>query len=130
LIRETPGAAQTQYAGKFPGLNFVGSYPRYRSVLTTTLEKGPWALGWTARYIGEADVLDEDPSETPFVHAKGVFYHDLDLSWRQGAVTLSLGVENLADKKPPVLVDGATNTDVATYDVLGRFVFVRLALTR
>lgn len=129
LIRETPGGEQVQYAGKFPGLNFVGSYPRLRSVLDVTLEHGPWSFNWTTRYIGEADLLDEDPSETPFTHADAIFYHDIEASWRHDYTRIIVGVNNLFDERPPTLVDGSTNTDVATYDVLGRFAFVRVAFT-
>ena len=68
-------------------------------------------------------MLDENPIETLFVHADGIFYHDLSASWRSGGVMLTIGVNNIADQKPPTLIDGATNTDVATYDALGRFAF-------
>ena len=126
-IRETAGAEQVQYAGAFPGLNFVGSYPHWRSVLTAGFEHGPWSLGATARYIGEADVLDEDPTEEAFTHARAVTYVDLEASWTAHHETLTLGVDNLGDVTPPTLIDGATNTNLNTYDVVGRYVFARAA---
>jgi len=37
------------------------------------------------------------------------------------------GIENLADRPPPRLIDGETNTSTATYDVIGRVFWGRLA---
>jgi outer membrane receptor protein involved in Fe transport len=41
-------------------------------------------------------------------------------------VTLMAGIDNLADRRPPTLVDGTTNTDTSTYDVLGRVFWARV----
>lgn len=129
LIRETPGSEQVQYAGTFPGLNFVGAYPRWRSVLTLGADVGRAHAEWIGRYIGPADLLDEDPAEVPFTHARAVFYQDIQASIRFDRFSLAAGIDNIADVRPPLLVDGATNTNVATYDVVGRFAFVRATVT-
>jgi iron complex outermembrane receptor protein len=125
LIRGTPGAAPVQYAGTFPGLNFVGSYPHWRSVLTLGLDHGPWSFGAIARYIGEADVLDADPAEEAFTHARAVTYIDLEASYTLGRATFSVGIDNVGDVTPPRLIDGATNTNLNTYDAVGRVFFAR-----
>jgi outer membrane receptor protein involved in Fe transport len=36
------------------------------------------------------------------------------------------GIDNIADKAPPTLIDGETNTDTSTYDVLGRVFWGRV----
>jgi outer membrane receptor protein involved in Fe transport len=36
------------------------------------------------------------------------------------------GVQNLANVRPPTLVDGETNTSTATYDVVGRVIWGRV----
>lgn len=131
LIRETPGSEQEQYAGTFPGLNFVGSYPRWRSVVTVGGDIDRFHLEYIGRYIGGADVLDEDPAETPFTHARAIYYQDVEASIRfEQGLQIAVGVTNLTDRRPPTLVDGATNTDVAVYDTIGRTLFIRATIAR
>jgi outer membrane receptor protein involved in Fe transport len=108
-----------QYAGTFPGLNQVGSYARVRSRGTANWEYGPWSLGWTGRFISGARVLGDTQAE-PFAKAPGIFYQDLDLTRHFGGLTVMAGIDNLADKRPPTLIDGQTNTNTSTYDILGR----------
>ena len=81
-------------------------------------------MGWTVRYIGGASVLGQDPA-TPLSRAPGVFYHDVSLTRRLGAYTIDCGIDNLANQRPPTLIDGVTNTNTNTYDVVGRSFHVR-----
>ena len=118
-------AGFTQYAGTFPGLNDVGSYARLRARATADVVSGAWSFGWTGRYISGAKVLGDDASDM-FSSAPGVFYQDIDVSRRIGTLTAMAGIDNVADLRPPTLVDGETNTDTATYDVLGRLFWMRM----
>jgi outer membrane receptor protein involved in Fe transport len=59
--------------------------------------------------------------------AAGVFYQDVSVSRRLGKLVLMAGVDNVADVRPPLLLDGETNTDTATYDVVGRFVWGKVS---
>jgi outer membrane receptor protein involved in Fe transport len=114
----------TQYAGTFPGLSGVGSYARVHSRATASLDRGPWSLGWTGRYIAGARVLGDTG---PYAKAPGILYQDIDLTRRIGRLTVMAGIDNLADRRPPTLIDGETNTSTATYDVLGRVYWGRIA---
>jgi outer membrane receptor protein involved in Fe transport len=115
-----------QYAGTFPGLNEVGSYARVRSRATAEWAYGSWSFGWTGRFISGARVLGDTAADL-FSKAPGILYHDFDLTRHFGRLTAMAGIDNLADKHPPTLVDGETNTDTSTYDVLGRVFWGRLA---
>jgi outer membrane receptor protein involved in Fe transport len=128
-VKQTAQSGFVQYAGTFPSLVAVGSYPRFKSRLAATLERDAWSFGWTTRYIGGATVLGSDPATTPYSSAPGVFYHDAEAAWHLGATTLTLGIDNLLDRKPPLLVDGASNTNRNTYDVLGRFFYAKAAVS-
>jgi outer membrane receptor protein involved in Fe transport len=45
-----------------------------------------------------------------------------------GTTTLTVGVNNLADRKPPMIYQGFQgNSDAATYDYMGRFIYTRLS---
>jgi hypothetical protein len=114
-----------QYAGTFPGLSEVGSYARVRSRTNVAWEAGPWALGWTGRFISGARVLGAAPADL-FSKAPDMFYQDIDITRHFGRLTAMAGIDNLADIRPPTLIDGETNTDTSTYDVLGRVVWGRL----
>jgi len=114
-----------QYAGTFPGLNQVGSYARVRSRMTADWEYGPLSFGWTGRFISGARVLGDTPTDL-FAKAPDIFYQDLDLTRHFGHLTAMAGIDNLADKHPPTLIDGETNTNTSTYDVLGRIFWGRL----
>jgi outer membrane receptor protein involved in Fe transport len=125
LVKETGESGFTQYAGTFPSLAAVGSYARYKSLLSATLDHDAWSLGCATRYIGGAKVLGANPATTPYTTAPGVFYVDLDVTLRLGPTTLTAGIENLTDRKPPLLVDGVSNTNLNTYETLGRFFYVK-----
>jgi iron complex outermembrane receptor protein len=115
----------TQYAGTFPGLNDVGSYARVRARATFALERGPWSFGTTARFISGARVLGQSAPDL-FTKAPDVIYQDIDITRHFGRLTAMAGIDNLADTRPPTLVDGQTNTDTSTYDVVGRVVWGRV----
>ncbi|MDR3438297.1 TonB-dependent receptor domain-containing protein [Telmatospirillum sp.] len=122
LVQETPGSPFVQYAGTFPGLVDSGAYSRYRSSLSTRFETESWIYDWTTRYIDGAKVQGQDVAL--YSKAPGVFYHDVEASWRLKPLTVRFGVDNVFDQKPPTLMDGQSNTDLNTYDVVGRFFFV------
>ena len=63
----------------------------------------------------------------PYGKAPGILYHDLTVSHRIGRLTIMAGIDNLADQRPPTLIDGETNTDTSTYDVVGRLIWAHLA---
>jgi outer membrane receptor protein involved in Fe transport len=115
-----------QYAGAFPGLNQVGSYARVRSRATAEWAYGSWSFGWTGRFISGAHVLGDTPADL-FAKAPGVLYQSLDLTRHFGGLTAMAGIDNVTDRRPPTLVDGETNTDTSTYDVLGRMFWGRVA---
>ncbi len=119
-------AGFTQYAGTFPGLQGAGLYARVRSRATAEWSLGDWTAGWTGRFISGGRVLGDSAPDLDG-KAPGVFYHDVSVSRRYGKLMLMAGVDNLTDLRPPLLLDGETNTSTATYDVVGRFVWGRVA---
>jgi hypothetical protein len=108
-----------QEAGTFPNVSSAGSLTRLRSVFMAAGEHGPWSLGWSVRFIGGASVLGQSPA-TPFSRAPGIFYHDVSVTRRLGPLAIDFGIDNLANQTPPTLIDGVTNTNTNTYDVVGR----------
>ncbi|MEG1682162.1 MAG: TonB-dependent receptor, partial [Stenotrophomonas sp.] len=57
-----------------------------------------------------------------------VFYHNLQLKYAVSkALDVSLGLDNVFDKKPPFIQSYTdANTDTMTYDLLGRRWYARI----
>ena len=130
------------------GTTCLAPTPAWRHVVNTTWAS-PWAgLDVTARwrYIGpvSSDRQSQDPqlSQTYFPgtsHIGGYSYFDLSASIPAGSsgVTFRFGVNNLADKAPPVVANGNysdcpntscnDNTWVGTYDTLGRYLYAHVS---
>jgi outer membrane receptor protein involved in Fe transport len=123
-LQEAPGTSFVQEAGTFPNVSSAGSLTRFRSFFVAADDRGPWTVEWTMRYIGAARVLGLDPG-SPFGSAPGIFYHDLSATLRFSDMTVNLGVDNLTNRRPPPLIDGATNTNINTYDIVGRSFHLR-----
>lgn len=123
LVKEAPGQPFVQYAGSFPGLVDAGSFARYKSSLATSFEREPWQVGWTVRYIDGAKVQGQDEVAL-YSKAPGIFYHDVEAAWKMAHLTVHFGIDNLFDQKPPTLMDGQSNTNLNSYDVVGRFFYL------
>jgi len=126
-VLEVPGGPVTQEAGTFPSLVDAGSLTRYKSLMSAAYGTPNWSAAWSIRYIGGAEVLGENSTE-PFSRAPGVFYQDVNALLHFAAGTLEVGINNLLDQRPPTLIDGIANTNLNTYDVIGRFFFLRASL--
>jgi outer membrane receptor protein involved in Fe transport len=127
-VQETPGSAFIQEAGTFPNVASAGSLTRWRSLLTSGYDLGAWTVEWSVQFLGGARVLGE-PQSLPFSSAPAIVYHDVGVEWRRGPFSVRFGVDNLTNQRPPTLIDGVTNTNVNTYDVVGRSFYVRAGAT-
>jgi len=147
-LQTTPVAGLGSYdcAGYFGTLCGVAT-PKWRHVLDATWST-PWhgvALGIRWRYIGPSESAQANPSPLlsgtpylPLAHIPAYSYFDLN-----GTIDLNeklmvrLGVNNIADKAPPLVVgadcDAAAggvcngNTFPGVYDAIGRYLFVNVS---
>jgi iron complex outermembrane receptor protein len=117
----------------------VGSAnPTNKAVLTTTWKGGDFSVRYNLRYIDSMDVVNNNAQyTTPTIgvapSVSSYVYHDLAAQWERGKYSATLGVNNIADKDPPVYTTDAqagiqSNTDPSTYDVLGRRFFLSLGM--
>jgi len=131
-----PGAAAQQIAGTYD--NQFGNYARWRA-----LGSVGWALGdfdglLATRYIHHLVIHDPATQSAPVSGAgfpdydlkiPSVMYWDLTLGYsiKSTRTKFQLGVQNIADKQPPIFYQNNVinaNTDVSTYDTLGRRFFL------
>ena len=129
LNTPSEGAAPQEIAGTYN--NQFGNYARYRAL---------GSIGWayegfdgllTARYIHKLVLknpsalgVDENGNPYPDLQIPSFTYLDMTLGYAFPTKTkIQIGVRNLTDKQPPILYQNNVtnaNTDVNTYDTLGR----------
>ena len=121
-IAKGDGSAPVQYAGSIndslvtaDGENLY-SHPHWKANTSLGYSNGPFngTLRW--RYIGGMANLDD---ATQPVSAASYFDVDAHYTFNK-RFTLSVGVNNIADKSPPFIGTLELRTDAATYDVIGR----------
>ena len=134
--------------------NQYGNFARWRALAGVNWQKGPFDASWRINYIGRMSVGSEDPGQnksadncylnpecevgpwtyTPTRLRYGAFtYHNVSVGYNLEALKtrLELGVDNLFDKVPPILYQNNVlnaNTDVSTYNTVGRFYWARVSV--
>ncbi len=116
-----------------------GNYTHWRAHAQVGWKLGNWDASWTTRWIGKVQVGSGDLTQNMSADAaiKGVvldygsyMYHNLQVGYDMAGANLrlDLGVDNLTNKQPPVMYQNNVlnaNTDVSTYDTLGRYYWMR-----
>lgn len=97
-----------------------GSFAKWKGNLSAAIGTDLWRTSWSLRYIGKAD--DENGGGDIGKAVPSIIYNDVQASWMPTeGLALSLGVDNVFDKKAPFLTSwNDANTDVFTYDLIGR----------
>ena len=121
-VTPADGTAATEYAGGISdtlvtsdGENLY-SHPHWKANTSLGYSNGPASATLRWRYIGGMANLDAAGTTVP-----AVSYFDIDAHYVVNKMlTLSAGINNLADKGPPYIGTLELRTDAATYDVVGR----------
>jgi outer membrane receptor protein involved in Fe transport len=137
----TPGIAGTgvtHIAGKYD--KQYGMFPRVRGLVGVNWQDGPWQASYQLRYIGSFEVGSADARQASSCDKKTVQVVCSFGAWTQSNVslgytiqpintTLQVGVDNVFDKQPPNMYQNNTlngNTDVNTFDTIGRFYWMNV----
>jgi outer membrane receptor protein involved in Fe transport len=121
------------------GFYDLGVYPRYKANLSSR-----WAHpsggsgGFTLRYVGaytecagndcNSDRKLASESREVDRYVKLDLFGGYDFRSGIGRTTLQLGINNVFDASPPLVYNAAAaNSDAATYDFVGRLVYLRLS---
>lgn len=104
-----------------------GSYAVIKSNLSVSVQADSWSVIYQARYISSVDDIYCASGECFAPSVESITYHDISGTYYLNeTVTLSGGVNNLFDKEAPYYTNyNDSNTDPYTYDVLGRYFFVK-----
>ena len=126
VVTPSDGTAATNFQGAISdtfvtsdGENLY-SHPRWKANSYLTYLNGPFAGTLRWRYIDHMANLDDPTQPVP-----SVSYFDADFHYKYSKwLTLSAGMNNIGDKKPPFIGTLELRTDAATYDVVGRTWYV------
>jgi outer membrane receptor protein involved in Fe transport len=124
-----------------------GNFARWRGLATLDWNMGPWNAQWQSRYIGQTTLGyvngDLGPSADacgcyaspaiPVLHYGSLTYHNVSVGYNIEPINtlVQLGVDNVGDKQPPIYYLNNTinaNTDVNTYDTIGRYYFATVTV--
>jgi len=111
--------------------------PSDKAVLTTTWGWREFTFRYNLRYIGSMDVVNNNAQKTRATRGlapsvSSYTYHDLSARYSYNdKYSVTLGVNNIADKQPPIYTTDSragiqSNTDPSTFDVLGRRYFLNV----
>jgi iron complex outermembrane receptor protein len=126
-----PGTAPIEVAGTYD--RQYGNYAQWRGTAAIGWAREPFNGLLSARYIDSIQLLDPDGIEgiQPPLDIDAKTYFDLAVGVTVMENTrVQLSVDNLTDEEPPILYQNNvlnSNTDVSTYDVIGRFYRVSLS---
>lgn len=124
--------------------------PEWSWIARIDLNTGNWGVTWRSRYVGGFQLDEEDiiqstnssrndpcrtlggPTDCFDKHAGGsTLYHDISATYVRDEWSVSLGIKNLADQKPPMIKQGSGPSRFnyvvqSSYDLYGRRAFLNL----
>lgn len=100
--------------------------PKWRGLLKPSYQIGSFRIGARIQYIDS--MVDPTYFANPATALAGVpsyIYYGLDANYRIGRTfNLRVGIDNIADKQPPIVRATAGVTSPTTYDTVGRRYFI------
>jgi iron complex outermembrane recepter protein len=126
-----PGTPPIEVAGTYD--RQYGNYAQWRGVAAIGWSMQPFNALLSARYIDSIELLDPDgaPGIQPPLDVPSQTYVDLAVGFQFMENTkIQLSVDNLTEEEPPILYQNNvlnSNTDVSTYDLIGRYYRVSLS---
>ena len=120
--------AATDLVGAITSETFQRAFPKWRGMARLDWTRGGWAAGLTFRYVSSL--------KQPSGNVMGAeFYTDLlmryRLQWREQALTVTLGVNNLLNNNPGVCdACGLVSLSPVAHDLPGVVGYARLSLER
>jgi iron complex outermembrane recepter protein len=103
------------------------TFPHWKGQASLRYNADSWGVSWRTRYIGGSDDIAGNAINGGRIEP--VFYHDAQVSFDvdDGRFNFALGMDNVFDRQPPAsAANNPINFDIYTYDVRGRYMYVRL----
>jgi iron complex outermembrane recepter protein len=123
---ENPDGTVNQLAGTF-NTTLAKVEPRWKARLGAAYAQDAWSVNVDERYLGGVK-NDQGSGDVLGNEAAGIFYTDVSTTYTYKNVNVTVGVQNLFDKDPPIIFGDicACNTlSEGNYDFQGRFVYMK-----
>jgi outer membrane receptor protein involved in Fe transport len=124
------GASDIEVASTF--IRQFGTYPKWHGIGTVGWEGFGADVLMTERWIGSYHIDDADAIIPGInVHYSDTFYTNLEVGYtlEMTKTRLALGIDNITDATPKIMFQNNVinaNTDVQTFDTIGRYYWLRL----
>jgi iron complex outermembrane receptor protein len=131
LDQVDPNAPAVDRAGTFQDAASEGNggLPDWKANLSVALLRGPFEARWDAHHVSALD--EEVPLSGRTREIDDWTVHNVQVAWRWVShidARLALGVHNVLDTPPPFAASAFNDSfDSRTHDLIGRFVYTRLA---
>lgn len=102
------------------------TFPHFKAQMSLRYLGPAYTAGWKGRYIGHSADLPNNAINGGRLPA--MLVHDVQASCQLsgGKTTLAIGIDNLADRQPPAsAANNPINFDIYSYDVRGRYAYLR-----
>jgi iron complex outermembrane receptor protein len=124
------GTATVSYAGTYS--KQFGNDTKWRGLMSAAWNYAGFQALVTEQWIGRLQITDGQPDVDagvdPNIHIPNIFYTNVSLGYNFPTKTyIQVGMDNAFNRQPPLFYSNNVtnaNTDVATYDLLGRRWFV------
>lgn len=127
MKQENLDGSTTQYAGQWVDNAVSYAYPKYKANLGINLYLPSGAsVGVTERFISAVSYYEPQYRSLSDMHAPDMFYTDFvtTIPWKN--YTATFGIDNVFDKDPPIMQDYYVQTISNQYDMVGRYLYLRL----
>jgi iron complex outermembrane recepter protein len=119
---------RTSVAGTFS--RQFGNFPRVRALGSLDWSMGAFEASWRVRYVGNTVVPNADGGNGNELPIGAVTYHNFNFGYTAEPINtqFQIGVDNAFDKQPPLYYQNNVvnaNTDVRTYNTVGRYYWAR-----
>lgn len=136
----TQGDVIEHVAGHY--YNNYGSHPRVQGQVGLSWKDGPWDASWRTQYIGHETIGSANPAEkvsadgslpAQTLRVPSIVYNYAQVGYTIEPINthIAFGVDNVFDKQPPLFYQNNVinaNTDVNTYDTIGRFYYMQASV--
>jgi len=126
-------ATATDLSGKW--YEGSGSYPELKAILSTTWTFDDISFNWSARYVDGVTAADGEGYWGQYEGSKKMdsyTQHDAQFNYHfsQYETQLSLGIENVLDEEPPIVLGSYRNGyDSNAFSSRGRYFYARLSMS-
>ncbi|WP_062164799.1 TonB-dependent receptor plug domain-containing protein [Asaia bogorensis] len=134
--QQQPGGAYLNQTGALFYQSGVGQ-PRVRDYATLTWQHDAFRISYMFQYIGgmnwndgSAFLSEENPAANARIKTPAMVQQDISIGYAWKRWNFEGGVQNIAGKNPPFVLNAASNSADTTYNgfYLGRYIFLQAGL--